>query len=99
MYFHPETNPPTLEAPSSSVEVLPEVKLWRAALKLYVTDLLDHQKGLTKGTERYSADRGQAWRDFKSEDRPMLSNLCDRTGFDIDYTVRKINEQMRARWA
>lgn len=60
----------------------PEHNVWAAAVLTYVDDIRAHHKWLVWPSAPRAGDRGEAWRDFKNPDCPMLHRMCAHIGYD-----------------
>jgi hypothetical protein len=62
-----------------------EVRLWIAAIKLYVQDVMTASLG------RQNDDNGKALRDLRGEQR-YLTTLCEPLGADVEAVARAIEK-------
>ena len=73
----------------------PEFDMFCAAFTQYVSDLYAHHRWLVWPNAGESADRGEAWRDFRGTGE-QFEYLCDMTGMDSDAARTAIKAQLVA---
>lgn len=75
-------------------EARPEVRMWTAALVSYVNDVKAYHRWLVWPNSPAASDKGQAFRDFKSDDFVLLKNLCLYLDYDAAGVRNAIKNQL-----
>lgn len=77
----------------------PEHNVWAAAVLTYVDDIRAHHKWLVWPSAPQAGDYGEAWRDFKDPDCPMLHRMCAHIGYDADVLRNGLRDMLsRTTW-